>query len=160
MASLKDTFNLDKLPESSFDLIPDGWYQAMIVKGEIKETKNQTGEYINFRFDIIGPTHQGRCVYSVLNIKNQSAEAERIGRQQLGDIMRAVGLTKATDTDQFLGQALQIKLGSQKETEGRQASNKIIGYKALTGSVPAFQKPKEKEAEPEKANSKAFWTKK
>jgi hypothetical protein len=45
-----------------------------------------------------------------LNIKNANPKAEEIGRQQLGDIMRAIGLAKVTDTDQLIGGQIGIKL--------------------------------------------------
>ena len=101
MAFLGETFSTDSLPVSdrSYDLIPEGWYNATITKAELNNTKAGTGQKIDMRYDITGPTQQGRVVFGTVNVRNQSQKAEEIGRQQLGEIMRAVGLAKIQDTD-------------------------------------------------------------
>ena len=85
MALLNETFYAATLPQntSSFDPLPKGWYSATIAGAELKTTKNGTGQYIAVRYDIIGPTHQGRVVFGNLNIRNQNIKAEEIGRAQL-----------------------------------------------------------------------------
>ena len=93
------------------------------------------------RYDITGPTHQGRVVFGNLNIKNASAKAEEIGRQQLGELMRAIGLARVTDTDQLIGGVLQIKLDVRAATEQYPAQNEVKGFKAITGSAPSFAAP-------------------
>lgn len=139
MAFLSDPFELNDLPvaERSYDLVPAGWYTATITQAEIKDTKNGAGQYIKLRYDITGPSHQGRVVFGNLNIRNASAEAERIGRQQLGEVMRAIGLARVTDTDQLIGGALSIKVAIRQSAEyGDQ--NEVKGFKAIEGgSAPA-----------------------
>lgn len=111
MAFLGQTFSADDLPQgSTYDPLPPGWYTATIADAELKTTKDGSGQYIKIRYDITGHTHQGRVVFGNLNIKNASAKAEEIGRQQLGEIMRAIGLARVTDTDQLIGGSLSIKL--------------------------------------------------
>jgi hypothetical protein len=73
-------------------------------------------------------------VFGNLNIKNASTKAEEIGRQQLGEIMRAIGLAKVQDTDQLIGGNLGIKLSVRT---GDYAGNEIKGFRALNGSAPA-----------------------
>ena len=80
-------------------------------------------------------------VFGNLNIKNASAKAEEIGRQQLGELMRAIGLAGVTDTDQLIGGVLQIKLDVRAATEQYDAQNEVKGFKAITGSVPTFAAP-------------------
>ncbi|MFP5471986.1 MAG: DUF669 domain-containing protein, partial [Bacteroidia bacterium] len=89
MAFLGETFDAS-------NTLPAGWYTATIADAELKTTKDGSGQYINVRYDITGPTHQGRVVFGKLNIKNASAKAEEIGRQKLGELMRAIGLAKVT----------------------------------------------------------------
>lgn len=138
MAFLEEAFDVNSLPQSdnNYELVPAGWYNATITKAEIKPTKAGTGQYIAIRYDITGPSHQGRVVFGNLNIKNPNPKAEEIGRQQLGDVMRAIGLTRVTDTDQLISGSLQIKV-SVKESDGQyEASNEIKGFKAINGSQP------------------------
>ena len=138
MAFLDTPFDVNELPQSdsNYDLIPAGWYNATITKAEIKSTKAGTGQYIAIRYDITGPSHQGRVCFGNLNIKNTNTVAEEIGRKQLGEVMRAIGLARVTDTDQLIGGSLQIKIAI-KEADGQyEASNEIKGFKAINGSQP------------------------
>jgi hypothetical protein len=138
MAFLEHAINLEDLPESTgdgeFKPLPAGWYNSTINKAELKATKDGTGQYIAIRYDITGPTHQGRVVFGNVNIRNKSEKAEEIGRAQLGDIMRALGLKQVTDTDQLIGGALQIKLDI-KTDEQYGTRNEVKGYKAAEGSA-------------------------
>ena len=102
---------------------------------EIKTTKTGTGQYIALRYDITGPTHQGRVVFGNLNIRNASPKAEEIGRQQLGDICRAIGLARVGDTDQLIGNSLMIKLDIEK-SEQYGDKNQVKGFKPVAGGAP------------------------
>jgi hypothetical protein len=138
MAQLPETFSADALPVSdrNFEPLPAGWYTAVVNGAEIKNTKAGTGQYIAIRYDITGPSHQGRVVFGNLNIKNPNPKAEEIGRQQLGELMRAIGLATVQDTDQLIGGQLQIKL-EIRESEQYGASNDVKGYKANGSAPPA-----------------------
>ena len=143
MAFLDEEFSVDTLPQSTggdFAPLPAGWYQVNITGAEIKATKAGTGKYIAIKYTILGPSFQGRIVFGNLNIKNPNPKAEEIGRQDLGSIMRAIGLAKVTDTDQLLGGSLEIKLAVTK-SEQYGEGNEVKGYKALEGSMPAMPKP-------------------
>lgn len=138
MAQLLETFSVDALSQSTnnYEPLPPGWYTAIVNGAEIKNTKAGTGQYIAVRYDITGPTHQGRVVFGNLNIKNPNPKAEEIGRQQLGELMRAIGLTTVQDTDQLIGGQLMIKL-DVRESEQYGASNDVKGYKANSAAPKA-----------------------
>jgi hypothetical protein len=125
----------------SFEPLPAGWYTAAITQATVKDTKAGTGRYISLKYDITGPSHQGRTIFGNLNISNPNPKAEEIGRQQLGDIMRAIGLAKVTDTDQLIGGQIAIKL-EVKQDDQYGASNEVKGFKSVSGSVaPAAAVP-------------------
>jgi hypothetical protein len=137
MAFLTETFDINELPignTNNFEPLPAGWYTCTISQAELKATKAGNGQYIKLRYDITGPSHQGRVVFGNLNIKNANPKAEEIGRQQLGDIMRAIGLAKVTDTDQLIGGQIAIKL-EVKEDAQYGASNEVKGFKSVSGSA-------------------------
>ena len=138
MAFLDEEFNVDSLPQgtSNFEPLPEGWYNSTITGAEVKTTKTGDGKYIACKYTITGPTHQGRVVFGNLNIKNPSAKAEEIGRSQLGEIMRAIGLAKVTDTDQLIGKVIGIKLTIKRDAKGD--GNDVKGYKAIGSSPAAF----------------------
>lgn len=137
MAFLDQTFSADDMPVSSnsYEPLPAGWYTATITGAELKSTKAGTGQYIAIRYDIIGPTHQGRIVFGNLNIRNPNATAEEIGRQQLGEVMRAIGLAKVQDTDELIGGQLSIKV-SIRSSDQYGDQNEVKGFKAIAGSTP------------------------
>ena len=138
MAFLDEEFNVDSLPQgtSNFEPLPEGWYNATITGAEVKPTKAGDGKYIACKYTITGPSHQGRVIFGNLNIKNASTKAEEIGRQQLGEIMRAIGLAKVTDTDQLIGKVIGIKLTIKRDPKGD--GNDVRGYKAIGSSPAAF----------------------
>jgi hypothetical protein len=137
MSFLDEAFDLNDMPTGTggdFEPLPAGWYTAKITNAEVKPTKAGTGKYISVRFDILGPTHQGRVVFTNLNTRNPNPKAEEIGRQQLGDIMRAIGIGKLTDTDQLIGGDLSIKLAVRND-EQYGNSNDVKAFKAIEGST-------------------------
>lgn len=152
-------FNVAELPTSTSpsEPVPAGWYNVKIHSAEVKTTKAGTGQYIAVRYDILGPTHQGRVVFGNLNIKNPNPKAEEIGRQQLGDLMRAIGLAKVNDTDQLIGGNLKIKLDVRRSEEYGD-SNDVKAYKAMDGAMPTANAAPT--AAPSQAASAAPWLKK
>ena len=142
MAFLDEEFTLDTLPKGNtgnFEPLPDGWYNATITGAEVKATKAGDGKYIAAKYTITGPSHQGRVVFGNLNIKNPNPTAEKIGREQLGEIMRAIGLATVQDTDQLIGGQLMIKL-DVRESEQYGASNDVKGFKSAGSAPPAASK--------------------
>ena len=144
MAFLDTTFNVEELPISevgNFEPLPEGWYTATICGAEIKTTKTGSGQYINVRYDITGPTHQGRVVWGMINIKNQSTKTEEIGRAQLRELMSAINLASLSDTDQLIGRATQIKL-KVKPADGKyEAGNEVRGFKSAGGTAAPAAMP-------------------
>tara|TARA_R100001086_G_scaffold149276_2_gene79283 strand:- start:1315 stop:1797 length:483 start_codon:yes stop_codon:yes gene_type:complete len=143
MSFLDQSFDLKNMPVAEardFAPIPAGWYTAAIAGAELKTTKAGTGNYIAVRFDVTGPEHQGRVVWCNLNTRNPNPKAEEIGHQQLGDIMRAIGLTKLEDTDQMLGGNLSIKV-TVKDDPNYGASNEVKAFRSIEGSTPPVAAP-------------------
>jgi len=162
MSYLNEEFSIDTLPQGNgnFDPLPPGWYTADITKADLAPTKARNGSYIKLRYDITGPTHQGRVVFGNLNIKNPNPKAEEIGRQHLGEIMRAIGLTRVSDTDQLIGGSLSIKLEIRQD-EQYGASNEVKGFKAAGGSTaPAPFAPAPSSPAPAAAKAAPPWAKK
>ena len=144
MAQLNEVFEVSSLPVGnggSYDPLPAGWYDATIAAAEVKPTKDGSGQYIKIKYQITGPTHSGRVVFGNINVRNASQKAEEIGRQQLGELMRALNIPRLTDTDQLIGGVLSIKLDIRAATEQYAAQNEVRGFKAgngMAGDVPTF----------------------
>ena len=140
MALLNTPIHTNSLPEGSgYGTIPAGWYGVTVSKAEVKPTRAGTGEYINLMYTITGPTHQGRTVWGMINIRNPNPKAEEIGLQQLGELLRAMGIAKLSDTDQLLGMALSVKVIIKEDDQGEK--NEVKGFKALQGGAIPSIKP-------------------
>lgn len=167
MAFLGETFSTDSLPVSdrSFDLVPEGWYNATITKAELNNTKAGTGQKIDMRYDITGPTQQGRVVFGTVNVRNQSQKAEEIGRQQLGEIMRAVGLAKINDSDELIGGSICIRVKIRQPTQQDiangygDARNEIGGFKSASGALPQVTSTSAPEPTAQPGGAKPPWAK-
>lgn len=138
MAMLDQPMNAGDLPEGNggdFEPIPAGWYTAKVADADLRDTKSGNGQLIAVRYDITGPSYEGRVVWNNINIKNANPKAEEIGRQQLGDLMRAIGLPSVQDTDQLIGGECQVKVAIEK-SEQYGDKNVVKGHKATDGAMP------------------------
>ena len=163
MAKLHMNFNVNELPvsESNFEPLPAGWYIASITQADVAPTKSG-GQMIKLRWDILGPTHQGRVVFGNINIQNANPEAQRIGLEQLNQLLTAAGIVDLDDTDQLISVTVQIKL-SVKESEyqgEKQVRNEIKGYKALESASAPLPAAKSKAPAAASAGSTPPWVKK
>jgi hypothetical protein len=136
--SFIETFNAADAPatRTEFAPVPAGWYLSTIHSAEVKQTKAGTGEYVKVRYNLVGGEHANRVVFGNLNLKNQNEAAQNIGRQQLGEIMRAIGLPTIQDTDQLVGGVLEIKLSVRDDPQWG-VSNEVKGFRASNHSAPA-----------------------
>jgi hypothetical protein len=119
-------------PSNDYDVLPDGWYSARITQADVRETRAGTGSYISVRYDVTGPTHEGRVVWGNLNLSNPNPRAEQIGREQLSQLIAAIGLAKITDSDELIGGELEIKVRIKTDDYG--TKNEVKAWKAREGS--------------------------
>jgi hypothetical protein len=135
MAFLNRTFNAADLPQANtYEPLPEGWYAVSVKSCELSRTKAGDGEYFKMAYTVTGPSHQGRVVFGNINIENPSAKAMEIGLRDLNALMAACGIVSLTDTDQFIGCNIEIKLVI-KTQPGYEPNNEIRGYRAIKGSA-------------------------
>ncbi len=92
---------------------PVGKHQATIVDTEVKETDAKTGHYLAVSYS----TPQGSIV-DRFNIHNPSADAVRIGHEQLSALCHATGVFQVDMNNHgaaLRGARLMIEVGLQKE---------------------------------------------
>ena len=152
-------FNPSDVPatEKSFEVLAPGWYAASITGAEVKATKSGTGQYLRVEYTISGPSGAGRKVWSNYNVRNENPKAESIGREQLAELCRCVGLARVNDTDQLLGCNVSVKLKVREASNGYDAQNEVQAHKALEGSAPPA--PAAAKAAAPKAGPKPPWAK-
>lgn len=132
-----EPINANDLPQRvAFDPIPEGWYTATATGAEIKRAKAGSGQYLNVKWAITGPTHESRSVFGRITLRNENTTAVEIGRQHLRELMDAAGLTSLTNTDQLIGVSISIKVSVSPARGDFEASNDVKGYKAMAGGPP------------------------
>lgn len=125
----------------SFEPIPAGWYNVMMVEGKETPTKNnaQTGNtYYAAQFEIIDGQFKGRKLFHNFNFVNTNEDAVRIAFDQLAAICHAVGVLKVQSVEQLFQKPLQAKVKLKAAvmeedgvTEKYEAGNEIKGFKAI-----------------------------
>lgn len=118
MGSLSEFIGPEGLPEREqrdFECLPDGWYSAEVLTADVCATKAGTGAYLAVQFAVTGPTHAGRRVWQNYTLRNPSSSAERIGREQLGELVRALGIQTPKDSDELVGNLCEIRLTTRQQ---------------------------------------------
>lgn len=122
-------FNAAEVQPSSFEAIPTGTYEAVISNSESRPMKSGNGMGFNLEFEIISGECKGRKVFAWITFEHRtSPDAQRIGREQLSAICRAVGVTQLNDTAQLHNLPLLIVVALDKNDPTR---NNIKGFKAV-----------------------------
>lgn len=121
-------FDANQVAPSSFDVLPAGEYDVVIVGSQMKPTKDRQGKYLELEMQVLNGEHQNRKVFDNLNLFNQSAKAVEIARGTLSAICRAVNVMTPKDSSELHNKPLRIKVAVNKSDEyGEQ--NKVKAYK-------------------------------
>jgi len=102
MAQLDEVFDPSTIEDTSRDFSPlpvNVDFLVQITDDELKPTKAGTGEMINFSFEIVDGQYAGRKFWERVNWKNQSAQAQTIGRELLKKFTEAILGVGATISD-------------------------------------------------------------
>jgi len=118
----------------SYDPLPNGEYEMIVTKSDIKPTKAGTGHYLELELQVVSGEHSGRRHWERLNIDNPNKQAEDIAKAALAALCFAVGVEDMTDTTQVHDIPFIVQLEIDRKEPDR---NKITGYKSANGDAPA-----------------------
>lgn len=112
---------------NNMDLIPNGIYKMQVKEAEVCTSKNGSGQYIKMTWEIVEGTYAKRIIFQNINIRNTSANAEKIGRGQLARVLTSMGITVCNNTDQLLYKPVMGKIGVEVDKTGQyEDRNKVI----------------------------------
>ncbi|WP_435018469.1 DUF669 domain-containing protein [Tundrisphaera sp. TA3] len=135
-----DTNTVEYNTGGNRDPLPNGVYSAVIIRAQQKETNKKDGIYVEAEFDITAPQeHAGRKFWDTFNLMNPSAEAQRIGLEQLGKLGKAAGIPVLEDDQQLVGKEVQIDMYVGKEKNSDRMRNRVSGYYPAGVDVKAFK---------------------
>ena len=114
--------------KDGFEPIPEGFYHAVAIDSELKETKAGTGSYLQFTFEIIDEGKwKGRWVWDRFNLSNPNPRAVEIAQENLAKFCSAAGLSKVSDSFELHHRPIKIKV-MQRDWNGK-TQNEIKGYR-------------------------------
>ena len=114
-------------PTNTFEPIPAGKYLAMIVESEMKPTKSGTGKYLQLAFEIIEGPHQGRVLWSRLNLQNPNPTTVQIAKAELSAICHATGVLQPRDSVELHNLPIEITVKCKHRTDNGEITNEIKG---------------------------------
>jgi hypothetical protein len=85
------------------DVIPEGWYNFVIDETNAMPTKDGNPNHLRLvlRFSIIDGPHQGRKVFTGLNMRHTNIQTMEIANRELSAICAALNLPYVQDTQQL-----------------------------------------------------------
>ena len=127
-------FNSDEVePVGSFEPLPVGEYLVMITASEKKPTKDGTGEYLQFTYDVLDGEYKGRHLFDRLNIRNPSETAEKIAKGSLSAICHVVHVARPKNTEELHDIPFMVRIAIRPPKDEFAASNVIKEYKYADG---------------------------
>ena len=170
---------VDTTKTSTFEAIPEGWYNVEVVSVEEKASKtNSQNIYIEYKYLILGPSHSGRYLFDKFNVVNTSEKAVEIAFDNLGRQGNALGFTTNegddpyTDSNDAVGRRMDIFVRKIEDPEKEGSTNEIRGYRpySVEGgytkptikadvSKPVISRPASKPNPSAPAIKKAPWAK-
>jgi hypothetical protein len=118
-------------PQVAGELLPDGWYPAIITRSTTKITNSGNGQYLELEFQVIDGPAKSRRVWDRLNLDNPNATAVEIARASLSAICHAVGVLKPKSEDELHDKPLEIKVATQPAKGEYGPSNVVKGYRPM-----------------------------
>lgn len=156
MASFEGGFNAQAPENNASNVIPKGEYTAILIKSELKSTKDGRGSRLNLDFQILSGEFQNKHVFESLNIylrrnefntlaeweaalkaDDRTLQAVTIARGQLSELCRAVNVINPQDSSELQHRPVIIKVGIQEANADFPAKNKITAYKPKGVTVQA-----------------------
>jgi hypothetical protein len=150
MADLGGEFDTTIHVSNKFENLPEGEYELMVTKSEMKPTSKGTGKILSCTFTVLSGPQAKRIMMTSYNWENPNPIAVQIGKGEFSDLCKAVGVPKPRDSQQIHN----IPFIGKVTVEGEY--NKIKSYKprAIAGAVA----PAAAAAPPPVATGAAPWS--
>jgi hypothetical protein len=137
------TFNfnaagVEPMAPRSYEPLPNGEYEMIITKSDVKSTKAGTGQYLELEMQVVSGEHSGRRHWERLNVSNPNKQAEDIAKAALAALCLAVGVTDIADTADLHDIPFIAALEIDRKEPDR---NRIVGYSSAEAAPAPAAKP-------------------
>ena len=144
-----DTTQHERTAPTGGTPLPAGMYHGVITRTQLKDTKDGTGAYLEVEYDISHPSEYGnRKFWDRFNIQNKSAEATRIGKEQLSDLAKAAGLKILNEDTDLHGKEVAMVLRVRPPKDQFSASNECDKYWPVGTTLEQHEAWRGKKASP------------
>ena len=118
--------DVNSTPEvSEWSPLPDGEYPVVVIESDVVPTKKGNGTIAKIKLQVIDGPQKGAVIFHNINLQNPSEVAQRIGREQLADMARAVGVFTVRDTNELHNKPFVIKVAVETDAGGKPVGNKV-----------------------------------
>lgn len=143
-----DARNVD--PQQTFEPLPAGWYNFMIVESEMRPTRNQDGSYLQFTLKVVDGEYAGRQVFDRMNLQNPNPVASEIGYRRLSAYCHATGVIQLQNSQQLHGIPFKARVNVRTDSTGQyDPSNEVKGVKHINDNEGGTTAPPQSQASPQ-----------
>jgi hypothetical protein len=146
MASLEGFNPAEVEPSAPIELLPAGDYPVILIETDLAK-KDSGAVQFEFCVQITEGQFQNRRVYASQNYTKKDGSPNNIGRGQVSQICRCVGVMNPTDTTELHHKRLIAKVGVEK-SEGYDPKNNVKGFKPYQQAPQAAQPATTQQAAP------------
>lgn len=116
MAKLMQAFNARNVdPTQGMGGLPIGKYPVVIIKSEVKPTKDNDSGYLQLDLQVTEGENQGAVGAYRLNLYHTNQQTVEIAHRQLSAVCHVTGVFELTDSQQLHNIPFVIEVGLQKE---------------------------------------------
>jgi hypothetical protein len=119
----------------SFEVLPAGEYEAVIIESDEKENKGKTGRMISLTWQIISGPHEGRQVWQNINYRHDNPKAQQIGQGEFASVRKAVGVNAPRDTAELHDRPCRIVLKVKPAEGNYKEGNEVSAVKPMADST-------------------------
>lgn len=125
---------LEEEERPSFDPLPPGWYK-MVVNSAEDETSKAGNRYLQVEFEVTNVDNSGRRVWDNFNLWHPDETVKGIAQRQFSDLARACGLANCKDTDELVGQHLDVLLKVEQGNGEYPPKNRPSAFRSAPSAV-------------------------
>lgn len=116
-------------PQQSFEALPAGWYNFIIVGSEMKPTKDGQNQYLRLTLKVLDGQYANRQLFDNLNLTHSNPIAVEIAQRKLSAYCHATGVIQVQDSSQLHGIPFKARVSVRPADGQYEASNDIKDVK-------------------------------
>ena len=127
---------LDKISS----VVPEGWYNAKVDQIEQRVSASDN-TYLNISFKIAEGDFANQMLWDRLNLWHPQKVTVEISQRRLSALFRAAGYSSLGNTDDLLGEEIQVRVKVRSGDNGYDDQNEIRDYRSAGLPMPPTGKP-------------------